>query len=245
MSPLRRLGRKALAPFLIALLVVAAMPADANHTQTVSGKTIVFDHKTGGNQYWVEVALSGASASSVSGVQVQTTQGATFGVWQTMTKNQWGAWQASFEIRSGDEVRFRASWSDGVQVTSCWFSHPGSVERCASDPFNADFWLVKGNEWWVQTDVTSSGGKVGAMDVRLNGGTWKPLDKQSWTNGRGKSYHIVEGTVVQLRATSTLRATELSNCYKWIALQTGGQNAAAIPCTSSAFDAKSASVSGN
>jgi hypothetical protein len=224
---------------------MVAMPTGANHVQSEAGKVIVFDHKNGGNQYWVEVVLSGQDAGSVSGMQVQTTTGATFGVWQTMTKNQWGAWQASFEIKSGDSVRFKASWAGGVQVTSCWFTHPGGVESCTAESFDANFQLVKGNEWWVQSDITSTGGKVGAVDVRLNGGSWKPLDKQSWANGWAKSYHIVDGTVVQLRATSTMGATDLSNCYKWIPPQTGGQNAAEIPCTSSVFDAKFSGVSGN
>jgi hypothetical protein len=245
---LLRMAFRAWAPALaFVLLSFAAAPVASNHVQTDSGKVIVFDHKAGGNAYWVEVILSGQDAGSVSGVQVQTTSGATYGVWTTMQKNQWGAWQASFQIPAGNDVRFKASWAGGAQQVSCWFTHPEGVEKCggSTTPFDVFFGLVKGNEWWVQTDATSTGGTIAGIDVRLNAGPWMPLKKQSWQNGWAASYHIVDGTLVQLRATSTTGATDLSNCFKWIPPQTGGQNAQEIPCTSSVFDAKFGGVQGN
>ena len=62
--------------------------------------------------------------------------------------------------------------------------------------------------------------------MRLNGGAWQPVTKQSW--GWGVSYHIVQGTVVQLRATSATGATDLSECRQWI--PPSGQDAAIVAC---------------
>jgi len=85
----------------------------------------------------------------------------------------------------------------------------------ASSGFDAIFTGVRGNEWWEQASVAAAGGTLSKVDVRLNGGAWQPLTKQSW-GGWAASYHAVQGTVVQLRATSTAGATDLSDCYKWI-----------------------------
>src|SRR5688572_22057901 len=56
-------------------LLMPLAAVQANHTQTGSGKTIVFDHRTG-NEWWVELILTGASASSVSKVESMDTGGA-------------------------------------------------------------------------------------------------------------------------------------------------------------------------
>ncbi len=79
--------------------------------------------------------------------------------------------------------------------------------------FTATFKEVKGNEWWIQTKVETAGGRLDAVDVRLNQGQWKPLEDEGW--GWAGSYHAPEGTVVQLRATSTTGEHDLSGCYEW------------------------------
>lgn len=118
--------------------------------------------------------------------------------------------------------------------------------------FDATFTGVRGNEWWVQANVAASGGTVAKVDVRLNGGDWKPLGKQSWgPTAWAASYHIPQGTIVQLRATSTVGATDVSDCYRWI--PASNTDATKITCTSTPppppppaeFDATFTGVRGN
>src|SRR5689334_6205059 len=112
---------------VLCLLTLAALtvPAAANHVQPESGRSVSFDHKTG-NEWWVEVLIGGPDASRVTRVEGIDTDG----VWTTMPKQSWGAYAASFHIEPGNQVRFRATFSDGVQTVSCWFDHPSGVERC-------------------------------------------------------------------------------------------------------------------
>ncbi|HEX2021853.1 MAG TPA: SBBP repeat-containing protein, partial [Candidatus Thermoplasmatota archaeon] len=79
--------------------------------------------------------------------------------------------------------------------------------------FSASF-QPKGNEWWIEAKVVGSE-RVAAVDVRLNGGEWRPLELRSW-GAWAKSYHAPEGTIVQLRATSASGATAMSGCYRWV-----------------------------
>ena len=111
------------------LVLAVTFPAQANHPQTDSGKTIVFDHKTG-NEWWVEVILSGQDAGSVATVLARDTDGP----WVALEKKSWGAWAGSFHIEAGNDVRFRAMWAGSLQQDSCWFTHPAGVEQCSAPP---------------------------------------------------------------------------------------------------------------
>jgi hypothetical protein len=118
---------KALAAGLACLALLAtAVPVAANHSQSETGKSIVFDHKTG-NRYWVEVVLGGSSAGTVTKVDVM---GDSTGAWMPLAKRSWGAWAGSHDFGADASVRFRATWADGTQVVSCWFSHPAGTESC-------------------------------------------------------------------------------------------------------------------
>jgi hypothetical protein len=119
--------------------------------------------------------------------------------------------------------------------------------------FDATFTAVRGNEWWIQANVATAGGTLSNVDVRLNGGAWQPLQKQSW-GGWAASYHAVQGTVVQLRATSTTGATDLGDCHRWI--PASNTDAAKTTCPGAppppppppppgAFDATFTNVKGN
>lgn len=121
--------RNVLLALLAAALVAFVIPTSANHLQRDSGKAIAFDHKTG-NAYWVEVVVTGADASRVSKVEAQT--GQPGGVpWTTLEKKSWGAYGASFPLGSDTLVRFRATFTDGMQAVSCWFDHPEGTEQCS------------------------------------------------------------------------------------------------------------------
>ena len=224
-----------------------AVPVSANHAQTDSGNVVAFDH-VAGNEWWVEVALSGQDAGSVAKVEAQDTNGA----WVTLAKKSWGPYAASFHVEPGNQVRFRASWAGGAQQVSCWFTHPAGLEQCSTPPppgsFDATFTGVRGNEWWVQAQVATNGPAVARVDVREHlGGVWsafQPVARQSW--GWGASYHIPQGTIVQLRATATDGQTDLSSCRQWV--PPSGQDAAIVACpgaTPTPFDATFTGVKGN
>ena len=122
-------ARARLTVLAAAALVAMALPTAANHVQTESGRIIVFDHVTG-NEWWVEVALSGQDAGSVASVEAMDTNGA----WVTLAKKSWGPYAASFHIEPGHQVRFRANWAGGAQSVSCWFTHPAGAEQCSTSP---------------------------------------------------------------------------------------------------------------
>ncbi len=121
--------QRLLAAALLVALTASAVPVAANHVQSDSGRIIVFDHVTG-NEWWVEVALSGQDAGSVVKVESMDTNGA----WVTLEKKSWGPYAASFHIEPGNQVRFRASWAGGAQQVSCWFTHPAGAEQCVTPP---------------------------------------------------------------------------------------------------------------
>lgn len=204
-----------LAPVALLLaLSMSLVTVPADHTQTEDGKTLTFDHKTG-NEWWVEVTLSGSDATSVVHVEAQDTDGA----WVDLDKKDWGAWAASFHIEPGNDVRFRATWSDGSQVVSCWFTHPAGEERCGEaesppdDGFEATFDPVPGNKWWVETYVDAER-EIASVDARSDGGPWTSLTKRSW-GAWAASFYVEEGSVVQFRATSTDGAVSTSQGYLW------------------------------
>ncbi len=144
-----RLG--ALVPMVASLLLVASgllVVVSAEHTQQADGKAVAFEHKTG-NEWWVEVILSGPDASSVSKLEAKDDGGP----WVQLEKKSWGAWGASFHIEPGHDVRFRASWADGAMVESCSFTHPEGVETC-QDP-------------WHVTEIARTGSSASANGLAV------------------------------------------------------------------------------
>lgn len=132
---------------LVALSMIFAT-VQANHSQTEDGKTVAFDHKTG-NEWWVELSLSGADTTSLAHVEAQDADDA----WVELEKKDWGSWGASFHIEPGNDVRFRASWTDGSQVVSCWFTHPAGEEKCEQP--------------WHRTEIGHSGASNHAFELDL------------------------------------------------------------------------------
>lgn len=242
------------APLLACLTILAlaawAGPAGANHPQTGSGRVIVFDH-AGGNEWWVEARLAGQDGGQVATLWVAQYP-ASSSMWTQMTWNpDWAKWTAATHITPGHPVAFRALWDGGAMQTSCWFSHPQGAESCGGGgnptPFQPSFTLVTGNEWWVQTQVSpNEGHAVDHVEVRLGAGDWKPLPKASWgQKDYAASYPIPDGTLVQFRAADTNGLSALSPCYRWIPPSGGGQTAAEVPCSGTAFQATYSRVRGN
>ncbi len=80
--------------------------------------------------------------------------------------------------------------------------------------FDATFKNVKGNEWWVQVDVTATGGTLAGVDARVNAGAWVALTKQSWGSW-AKSIHAPPGATVEFRARATDGSTDVSTASRW------------------------------
>ena len=203
----------------------------------------------GGNEWWISVRVD--ANRDLAGVDTRINGGS----WKPLSLKSWGAWAASYHAPSGSVVEFRARSTDGAQVVSGAYSWPsgtptsggGTTPPPPSDgSFDATFTGVKGNEWWVQASVSASGGTLAKVDVSLNGGAWKPLENKGW--GWAASYSIPSGTIVQLRATSTTGATDLSGCYKWTtatAATCPDGSATPPPPAGSTFAATFSNVKGN
>lgn len=172
----------------------------------------------GGNEWWVQVAISGADAGAVARVEAHDTGGA----WVTLVKKSWGDYAASFHVEPGHLVTYRATLTDGRSLTSCDYVHPGgtcstgssSPPPPTSTTFAATFKNVRGNTWWIETDVTVSGGTLAGVDGRVNGGSWIALTKQSWGSW-AKSINAPTGSHVEFRARATDGATAISSSYAW------------------------------
>ncbi|MEA3166746.1 MAG: hypothetical protein QOJ26_1620 [Thermoplasmata archaeon] len=123
---------------LLALALCGLPPlVTADHQQPPEGgggQGLSFDHR-GGNEWWVEVALGGFFAPDAKQVSSRDDGGA----WVPLTLRSWGNYAGSYHIEPGHRVQFRAVWpaADGSEYkawTSCWFTHPGGLEQCATAP---------------------------------------------------------------------------------------------------------------
>lgn len=175
-----------------------------------------FDHG-GGNEWWVQVEVEpmpDAVAARDTG-----------GTWRALSFRDWGEWAGSFHVEPGHEVQFRASYG-GTIVESCWFTHPaGATTTCpdggdggeGSDggdgAFVATFSNVRGNEWWIETDV-SGNEPIASVSVSIDGGAWQPLAKQDWGSWAA-SHHTPAGSDVRFRATSGDGDAATSGTYPW------------------------------
>lgn len=227
---------------LASVLVLGAtlgLPATAQEGQ---GRAVAFDHRTG-NEWWVEVVLSGPDAATVTRVEAQDEGGP----WTALAKKSWGAWAASFRIEPGNDVRFRAG-SGGAWTESCWFTHPGGLTptggttcgstaststasptaSATSSPSTsttsatsttnspqpfATFSGTKGNPYWVEVRVASTKPLAGVA-ASVDDGAWRTLTLREW-GAWAASFPIPDGAYVQFRATATDGATALSGDHVW------------------------------
>jgi hypothetical protein len=176
---------------------------------------MTFDHR-GGNQWWVEVSITGGN---IYVVHAEDSGGQT----HRLTLREWGNWAGSFHIAPGESVRFHVNDRDGSPtVSSCWFTHPEGKtptggETCTGTSAGAPqadvaFAPKAGNSWWVETYALSNG-SVTAVAARVDGGTWKPLEKKQW-GAWAASFHVPQGSSVELRAT-TASGEAISMAYHW------------------------------
>ena len=173
-----------------------------------SARLVFAPRPAANNEWWVEMALGGREANDVTKVEVRDTDGA----WATLTHRAWGAWAGTYHVEPGHAVTYRVTLANGVVRQSCAYAHP--TANCTAAPaFDAAFTNVKGNEWWVEATV-SANAPLAAVEASVNGGAWRALTLRSW-GAWAASFNVPEGSIVQLRATATSGATDLSGCYRW------------------------------
>lgn len=79
--------------------------------------------------------------------------------------------------------------------------------------FVATFNNPRGNDWWVECEVSSSQ-SIASVHARANGGAWNALQATSWGSW-ASSFNVAFNAVVEFRATSTTGAVALSRGYLW------------------------------
>jgi hypothetical protein len=178
-----------------------------------------------GNEWWIETDV--ASSDPIASVHARIDGGD----WFSLAKQDWGSWATDehapegaivqLQARNGDGDRALSdcyAWGEDPSPTSC----PDSSSGGSMDGFDASFENARGNEWWIEVDVTSER-SIDAVEVRLDGGSWLGMSKQdygSWAT----SEHAPEGTVVEFRAHSGSQARTTSGCYAW------GEDPSATTC---------------
>src|SRR5581483_1818258 len=80
-------------------------------------------------------------------------------------------------------------------------------------PFSADFANVKGNEWWVQADVSGSEA-ISAVCASVDGGACQALKLQSWGSWAAV-VHAPTGSKVTFTATGASGRSDSSVAYDW------------------------------
>ena len=82
--------------------------------------------------------------------------------------------------------------------------------------FAVEFVRVRGNNDWVETNVTpvDNDGAVTAVDARINAGSWQNLPRTSW-GSYAKGLEVATGSVVEFRARNAVGAVSLSEGYRW------------------------------
>ena len=145
------------------------------------------------------------------------------GRWRELSVTDWGSWARSFYVEPGSLVQFRARSIEGAEALSGRYLWPDAVlvdpdpdpgPDPDPDQFEARFFNVRGNSWWVETDVDGSH-EIEEVDARVNDGEWIALDEMTWGSWAG-SFFVEPDSVVEFRAVSAeTGATVISDGYTW------------------------------
>jgi phosphatidylinositol-3-phosphatase len=195
-------------PFSV--LAAGALPSTPPPVPIGGGAPAISFADVNGNTYWVQAHLSGADAGLVTKVEAQVAGGA----WTNLPKQVWGDWAASFFVPAGSPLTFRATLGDGRTATSCAFSHPAGTCISGGGAFAATFLNERGNAWWVETDVATSGGTLAGVDTSVNGGAWIPLAHTAWGSW-ARSISAPSGSQVRFRADAADGETVVSAAKTW------------------------------
>lgn len=149
-----------------------------------------------GNDWWVQVFVDANEA--LSGVEARV--GCT-GEWRPLTLRSWGGWASSFFIPRGSTVDLRALGASGAETLSGAYVWPEATPTapCRADAPAAPFENVRGNQWWIETDIVTDR-TVTQVEVRINGGDWLALQKTDWGSW-ARSQRTSDPARVEFRAT--------------------------------------------
>lgn len=162
-----------------------------------------------GNNWWVETDVS----ANKSIVDVRAVINGTN---YAMERTDWGSWAVSVFVPDGSIVQFSArSLGDFVDVSEEYLWPDAVVidDDEPSDTFDATFSNVRGNNWWVEADV-SANETLAAVNARVDGGDWMPLSKTDWGSWAA-SFFVPTGATVEFQAVSIDADTDLSASYTW------------------------------
>lgn len=162
-----------------------------------------------GNNWWVETDV--VASHPLDGVDARVNGGA----WQPLEATAWGSWAASFFVPTSSAVEFRARSTTGESVVSVPYLWPDAtpIADPGTTPFEALFVDVRGNIWWIETEVEANAPLAG-VDTRLDGGPWQALSATSWGSW-AESLFAPAGTIVEFRARSIYGDEVVSGRYLW------------------------------
>lgn len=158
-----------------------------------------------GNGWWVQASVS--APKLLSGVCVTVNGGAC----QALASQSYG-WASSFRVPDGAILVFHARSVDGEISTSPAYRWP-TATPVSSATGTATFTPHGGNDWWVQTKVSSSQ-SVTAVCAMVDGGACQALSYRTWGSWAG-SFHAPRGSKVVFRATLGNGAVVTSTTYTW------------------------------
>ena len=181
-------------------------PPDEEYSRIGVDGPIVFANAVG-NSYWVQINTY--SVPNVVAVDAKVNNGA----WMPLKLRSHCDWAAGIQAPAGSQVTFRAFRPDlSVQTTT--MAWPPGGGGGGSSGFDATFKNVRGNTYWIETDVTVTGGTLSGVDARVNSGAWVALEKKSWGSW-AKSIYAPSGAKVDFRARATDGSADLSGVYTW------------------------------
>lgn len=93
--------------------------------------------------------------------------------------------------------------------------------HAAAQSFSATFANPRGNDWWVETEVSANQTLAG-VDARDDGGAWIALNRTSWGSW-AQGFFVQSGSIIEFRARNTTGAIVTSGRYSWpSAMPVGG-----------------------
>lgn len=175
--------------------------------------TATFAPSASSNEWWVEVKVTASSTPA-------KVEAIAAGASHILAKTSWGTNAASFSLPKGTSVVFKATSTSGGTASStaiAWLGTATSTTTTTTTTaagFTATFTPKGvGNDWWVETGVTSSQ-TIAKVQAKVNGGALVDLPKDTWGT-YAKSLNAPNGSQVVFVATSTSGATATSTSYTW------------------------------
>lgn len=195
----------------------SAAPTSSPTSSSSSAFTATFAVASGSNEWWEEAKVT--ANANVAKVEYQAN-----GAWHALALKSWGNWATNDHVVKGTMVAFRATDAAGRTAASQaqpWLGAAPAPAPATTSPapkpapaFTASFAPKSvGNDWWVETGVSSSQA-VTKVEASLNGGAFTALPKDNWGT-YAASLHAPNGTKVVFRATNASGATATSPVATW------------------------------